>query len=205
MPKKKEIEDVQLILSGNGCKTTCTVLSVLAKFCEVVLIIGAICCGVCGIILGLGSNSININEAIVAIQKEEGFPSEILEIPEVADFLALERGRQIATILGAVAVGAILLVLASILARYVYRFFKNLAHGRTPFTMENVDLLQKIGGWTFVLVGTSIVSAIIIELMAGVKNVNLNISISTIAMGFAALVLAVVFRHGVELEQKAKK
>ena len=71
--------------------------------------------------------------------------------------------------------------------------------------MENVDLLQKIGGWTFVLVGTSIVSAIIIELMAGVKNVNLNISISTIAMGFAALVLAVVFRHGVELEQKAKK
>ena len=205
MPKKKEIEDVQLILSGSGCKTTCTVLSVLAKFCEVVLIIGAICCGVCGIILGLGSNSININEAIVAIQKEEGFPSEILEIPEVADFLALERGRQIATILGAVAVGAILLVLASILARYVYRFFKNLAHGRTPFTMENVDLLQKIGGWTFVLVGTSIVSAIITELMAGVKNVNLNISISTIAMGFAALVLAVVFRHGVELEQKAKK
>lgn len=206
MPKNKyDTESVQLILKGDGCKTTCKVLSILAKFCEIVLIIGAICCGICGIALGVGSRDININDAITAIKEEEGFPVAVLEIPEVSNFLALEPSRQLAAVLGAIAIATILLVLTSILARYVYRFFKNLSHGRTPFTMENVDVLQKIGVWTFVLAGVSVVASIIIELLAGAKSVSINVSVSTIAMGFVALVLAVVFKRGVELENKLKK
>lgn len=206
MPKNKyDTESVQLILKGDGCKTTCKVLSILAKFCEIVLIIGAICCGICGIALGVGSRDININDAITAIKEEEGFPAAVLEIPEVSNFLALEPSRQLAAVLGAIAIATILLVLTSILARYVYRFFKNLSHGRTPFTMENVDVLQKIGVWTFVLAGVSVVASIIIELLAGAKSVSINVSVSTIAMGFVALVLAVVFKRGVELENKLKK
>jgi hypothetical protein len=206
MPKNKyDAEGVQLILKGDGCKTTCKVLSILAKFCEIVLIIGAICCGICGIALGVGSRDININDAITAIKEEEGFPAAVLEIPEVSNFLALEPSRQLAAVLGAIAIATILLVLTSILARYVYRFFKNLSHGRTPFTMENVDVLQKIGVWTFILAGVSVVASIIIELLAGAKSVSINVSVSTIAMGFVALVLAVVFKRGVELENKLKK
>ena len=206
MPKNKyDAESVQLILKGDECKTTCKVLSILAKFCEIVLIIGAICCGICGIALGVGSRDININDAITAIKEEEGFPAAVLEIPEVSNFLALEPSRQLAAVLGAIAIATILLVLTSILARYVYRFFKNLSHGRTPFTMENVDILQKIGVWTFVLAGVSVVASIIIELLAGAKSVSINVSVSTIAMGFVALVLAVVFKRGVELENKLKK
>jgi hypothetical protein len=206
MPKNKyDAESVQLILKGDGCKTTCKVLSILAKFCEIVLIIGAICCGICGIALGVGSRDININDAITAIKEEEGFPAAVLEIPEVSNFLALEPSRQLAAVLGAIAIATILLVLTSILARYVYRFFKNLSHGRTPFTMENVDVLKKIGVWTFVLAGVSVVASIIIELLAGAKSVSINVSVSTIAMGFVALVLAVVFKRGVELENKLKK
>lgn len=206
MPKNKyDAESVQLILKGDGCKTTCKVLSILAKFCEIVLIIGAICCGICGIALGVGSRDININDAITAIKEEEGFPAAVLEIPEVSNFLALEPSRQLAAVLGAIAIATILLVLTSILARYVYRFFKNLSHGRTPFTMENVDVLQKIGVWTFILAGVSVVASIIIELLAGAKSVSINVSVSTIAMGFVALVLAVVFKRGVELENKLKK
>ena len=206
MPKNKyDTESVQLILKGEGCKTTCKVLSILAKFCEIVLIIGAICCGICGIALGVGSRDININDAITAIKEEEGFPAAVLEIPEVSNFLALEPSRQLAAVLGAIAIATILLVLTSILARYVYRFFKNLSHGRTPFTMENVDILQKIGVWTFILAGVSVVASIIIELLAGAKSVSINVSVSTIAMGFVALVLAVVFKRGVELENKLKK
>ena len=206
MPKNKyDAESVQLILKGDGCKTTCKVLSILAKFCEIVLIIGAICCGICGIALGVGSRDININDAITAIKEEEGFPAAVLEIPEVSNFLALEPSRQLAAVLGAIAIATILLVLTSILARYAYRFFKNLSHGRTPFTMENVDILQKIGVWTFVLAGVSVVASIIIELLAGAKSVSINVSVSTIAMGFVALVLAVVFKRGVELEDKLKK
>ncbi len=206
MPKNKyDAEGVQLILKGDGCKTTCKVLSILAKFCEIVLIIGAICCGICGIALGVGSRDININDAVTAIKEEEGFPAAVLEIPEVSNFLALEPSRQLAAVLGAIAIATILLVITSILARYVYRFFKNLSHGRTPFTMENVDVLQKIGVWTFVLAGVSVVASIIIELLAGAKSVSINVSVSTIAMGFVALVLAVVFKRGVELENKLKK
>ena len=206
MPKNKyDAEGVQLILKGDGCKTTCKVLCILAKFCEIVLIIGAICCGICGIALGVGSRDININDVITAIKEEEGFPAAVLEIPEVSNFLALEPSRQLAAVLGAIAIAMILLVLTSILARYVYRFFKNLSHGRTPFTMENVDVLQKIGVWTFVLTGVSVVASIIIELLAGAKSVSINVSVSTIAMGFVALVLAVVFKRGVELENKLKK
>ena len=206
MPKNKyDTESVQLILKGDGCKTTCKVLSILAKFCEIVLIIGAICCGICGIALGVGSRDININDAITAIKEEEGFPAAVLEIPEVSNFLALEPSRPLAAVLGAIAIATILLVLTSILARYVYRFFKNLSHGRTPFTMENVDILQKIGVWTFILAGVSVVASIIIELLAGAKSVSINVSVSTIAMGFVALALAVVFKRGVELENKLKK
>ena len=206
MPKNKyDAEGVQLILKGDGCKTTCKVLSILAKFCEIVLIIGAICCGICGIALGVGSRDININDAITAIKEEEGFPAAVLEIPEVSNFFFFLSSRQLAAVLGAIAIATILLVLTSILARYVYRFFKNLSHGRTPFTMENVDVLQKIGVWTFVLAGVSVVASIIIELLAGAKSVSINVSVSTIAMGFVALVLAVVFKRGVELENKLKK
>ena len=153
----------------------------------------------------MGSRDININDAITAIKEEEGFPAAVLEIPEVSNFLALEPSRQLAAVLGAIAIATILLVLTSILARYVYRFFKNLSHGKTPFTMENVDILQKIGVWTFVLAGVSVVASIIIELLAGAKSVSINVSVSTIAMGFVALVLAVVFKRGVELENKLKK
>lgn len=204
MRKKKETNDVQLILSGGACKTTCKVLSVLAKFCEVVFVIAAICCGVCGIAVGLAWNKVDLPSVVDTLKADETFPQEAFELPEVQKFLSLDSRQQLSSVLIVIVVITVMLVFSSILARYVYRLFKNLARARTPFTMENVDILQKIGTWIFVLIAASIISSIVVTLAMGSANIQISISLSTIAIGFMMLVLAVVFRHGVELENKNK-
>jgi hypothetical protein len=70
--------------------------------------------------------------------------------------------------------------------------------------MENVDFLQKIATWLFISLVTLDLSSLVLSMMLGGESFGVNISLSYYAIGFAILVLAVVFRHGCELEKKNK-
>ena len=89
--------------------------------------------------------------------------------------------------------------------KYAYRFFKNLTHDRMPFSLENVDYLQKMATWLFASLILSLVIEIVAPLAFGAGKISLSIPVSSFAVGFVMLVLAVVFRHGYELEQKIRE
>ena len=205
---KKE-DEVKMVLTKKGYKTTCTVLGILSKIVEVVAIIGAITCGVCGVILGLGYQSINLNDAVEIITSDADLRAQLpISIDDgkqwIDGFLAKGQGEQLAVILGGIALVAIMLAIISMLAHHVSKFFKNLARNRSPFSMDNIDRLQKIGIWIFVVVGYSILVEIITPLILGVSNVTISVSLDLIGVGFGALVLAVVFKRGYDLENKTK-
>ena len=188
MPRKEK--EVNMILSGKACKMTCKILSIFAKIGEVLFIIAAICIAIAGVFLGTNQSNIDLNQIVSEAEKDLNLEQSIVTIsgPAAEKFLAKSHNEQMSFILVGMA----------------YRLFKNLDHGRTPFTMENVDILQKIATWLFVSLVTIDLSSLVLSMMLGGESFGVNISLSYYAIGFAILVLAVVFRHGYELEKKNK-
>ena len=205
MPKKEK--EVNMILSGKACKLTCKIVSIFAKIAEVLFIVAAVCIAIAGVFLGANQSSIDINQMVKEVENEASLEESIVTIsgPAVQSFLAKSHNEQMAIILVGLAVGVAALIFMSMFAKYTYRFFKNLDHGRTPFTMENVDCLQKMAVWLFITLVTLDLSSIILSFMMNGGTINARISLSQYAIGFILLVLAVVFRHGYELENKNKK
>ena len=202
---KRKNEELKMMLGGKGCRTTCRVLSIASKIVEIMFIIAAVALGISGIVIGVGHNDLDINEMITATNQELKETGIEITGPEIANFMAMSRSQQISFILGGIAVVAVVLVFVSILTRYVYKFFKNLAHDRTPFKIENVDLLQKIAVWIFITTAMIDLSSTVLPAVLNEGFVRLSISLSYYAVGFMILVLAVVFRHGCVLEKKARK
>ena len=205
---KKE-EDIELVLNRKGYKTTCTVLGVLAKIIEVIAIIGAILCGVSGVVLGLGYSSIGVEDIVKKVTTDTEWQAQMPVSFDAGKewldgFLAKGQGEQLAIILGGIALAAIMLAIISMLAHHVVCFFKNLARSRSPFSIDNVDRLQKIATWIFVVVGYSILVEIVAPLIFGINNITLSIPLDLIEVGFTALVLAVIFKRGYDIENKAK-
>lgn len=198
---KKE-QEVKMILTGKGCKTTCAVLKVLLKISEVVMIIAAVALAVAGILLGTVQKDVNVSEMVNSANSEMSEAGITLTGPALDQFLMKSHNEQIVFMLTAIALGALAFLFASIVMRHSYRFFKNLQHGKTPFTLQNVDLLQKMATWLFVTLITIDLGSIILSLMMGGETVGVNISLSYYGLGFVLLVMAVVFRHGYELEKK---
>ena len=206
----KKKDEVKVILSKKAYKTTCTVLGVLAKVMEVMAIIGAITCGICGVILGLSYRSVDLKSAVDELtanaQSYAQMPISVNMQKEWLDnFFAKGQGEQLAIILGCIALVAIMLAIISTLAHHVSQFFRNLAQKRTPFMLDNVNHLQKIAIWIFVAVGYSMLAEIVIPLFFGISNVAISISVDLIAVGFAAMVLAVIFKRGYDMESGTKE
>ena len=204
MPRKEK--EVNMILSGKACKMTCKILSIFAKIGEVLFIIAAICIAIAGVFLGTNQSIIDLNQIVSEAEKDLNLQQSIVTIsgPAAEKFLAKSHNEQMSFILVGMAVMVAAFAFMSVLARYIYRLFKNLDHGRTPFTMENVDFLQKIATWLFISLVTLDLSSLVLSMMLGGESFGVNISLSYYAIGFAILVLAVVFRHGYELEKKNK-
>ena len=203
---KENTKEVKMILTGKGCKTTCQVLAILVKIIEVIAIVGAVVSGIAGILFGLGWYDTSANVAIRDMLLDQDMPITVSGAEEyVNSFFAKPKSVQIATVVGAAVAIAILLVLIVMVLEYMYRFFKDLSHSRTPFSLENVDRLQKMATWLFAVLVFSMVVELIAPLALGVGKVSFSIPVSSFAVGFIMLVLAVVFRHGYELEQKVKE
>ncbi len=203
MPKQET--EIKMALSGKACKTTCKVISILAKISEIFLIIGAVAVAISGVVVGIAQKDINVQEIVDQVSQETGTSVVTVAGPALENFLEKSHSEQIVFILVAIAIAAISLFVMSVFARNMYRFFKNLDHDRTPFTMANVDLLQKMATWLFVSIITIDLGSLLLALMCGDGSVGMSVSLSYYVAGFVLLVLAVIFRHGCELEKKVKE
>ena len=205
MPRNEK--EVKMFLSGRGCKTTCKILGIFAKIGEILSIIAAVSLAVAGVFLGANHGSMDINQIVKEAESEaitSGESIVTISGSAVEEFLAKGHSEQVSIILVGIALGVAALVFMSILAKYIYRLFKNLEHGRTPFTMENVDIIQNVAKWLFIDLITLDLASLVLSLMVVEGTVGVNISLSHYALGFVLLVLAVIFRHGCELEKKTK-
>ena len=202
--KRKE-KELKMMLGGKGCKTTCKVLSVVSIIIEIIFIIAAVAVSISGIVIGLGHNDLNLNEMIASVNTELENSGVTITGSAIENFMSFSHGQQVSFILFGIAVAAVVFIFMSIVARNVYKIFKNLAHDKTPFKLENVDLLQKIAVWIFISTAMIDVSSAVLSGVLNNGAMRLSISLSYYAVGFMLLVLAVVFRHGCELEKKARK
>ncbi len=205
MPRNEK--EVKMFLSGRGCKITCKILGIFAKIGEILSIIAAVSLAVAGVFLGVNHGSMDINQIVKEAESEaitSGESIVTISGSAVENFLAKSHSEQVSIILVGIALGVAALVFMSILAKYIYRLFKNLEHGRTPFTMENVDIIQNVAKWLFIDLITLDLASLVLSLMVVEGTVSVNISLSHYALGFVLLVLAVIFRHGCELEKKTK-
>ena len=202
---KKNTKEVKMILTGKGCKTTSHVLAVLVKILEIIVMIGAVASVVAGVLFAFGQYSVD-SEIVKKSFADSDMPIAITGVEEMIDnFFAKPEGVRIAIVLGICVAAAALLFMVATMFKYAYRFFKNLTHDRTPFSLENVDYLQKMATWLFASLILSLVIEIVAPLVFGTGKISLSIPVSSFAVGFVMLVLAVVFRHGYELEQKIRE
>ena len=203
--KKREAE-VKMILKGESCKLTCKILAIFAKIAEVCFIIAAIAVGIAGIMVGVAQKDIDLNQMVSEAANELGDSAMVvMNDVTINTFLEKSHSEQMTFILIGIALATLIFVFLSIFARHVYRFFKNLTHGKTPFTLENVDILQRIAVWLFISIVTMDLSSLILSVMLGGSGtIGFTVSLSSYALGFMILVLAVIFRHGYELESKKK-
>lgn len=201
---KEEVE-VKLALSNSAYKTTCKVLSIFAKIGEVLFIIAAIALAIAGIMVGGAQKDIDINGAVSEFSEEMGESFITISGSAVDVFLKKSHSEQIAIILAAIGVGVLALILTSMVAKYAYRLFKNLGHDRTPFKAENVDYLQKMAMWLFISLIVVDLASIFLQIALTGGKISISISLSYYVLGFVLLALAVIFKHGCDLEQKTKK
>ncbi len=203
--KKRETE-VKMILGGKACKMTCKILAIFAKIAEVCFIIAAIALGIAGIMVGFAQKDIDVNQMMSEAVSELGDSAMVvMNDATISSFLEKSHNEQMTFILLGIALATLIFVFLSIYARHVYRLFKNLTHGKTPFTLENVDILQKIAVWLFISIVTmDLASLILSTMLGGDGTIGISVSLSSYALGFMILVLAVIFRHGYELESKKK-
>lgn len=207
-------------------KTLSKVIYVLAKIGKVFAIIGTVFAAI-GIIIGMvfvnnldinvkNSNDITIKMGDAVIQyKDENDGVSITSQGEEVKFddeETIQGMRLVATELTKISKGQIIaylavtlvftvagLILTAIILDYVNKLFKNISKDDTPFIMENVDYLRKIGWY---MVTSTIVSAvgngIGSEMVGGSFSFGYGFNLIMILIVFAA---SIIFEYGSNMQE----
>ena len=102
-----------------------------------------------------------------------------------------------------VLLGGLCVILIAIANALVFRnlhlIFKRSAN-TTPFQQENVRLMRQIGLFTISVPIIQLIMSILLRVVTGVEDVEINFDLTNIVMGIIVLCLTQFFAHGVELE-----
>ena len=102
-----------------------------------------------------------------------------------------------------VLLGGLCVILIAIANALVFRnlhlIFKRSAN-TTPFQQENVRLMRQIGLFTISVPIIQLIMSILLRVVTGVEDVEINLDLTNIVMGIIVLCLTQFFAHGVELE-----
>ena len=96
---------------------------------------------------------------------------------------------------------AIILVIEILILKKVYRFFKNVRNEETPFSKENIELLEKFGKMLIYAFVISLVSKIINSI---VLSNSMNINLTDIMEILFVYFLLYIFKYGYKLQKETK-
>lgn len=96
---------------------------------------------------------------------------------------------------------AIILVIEILILKKVYHFFKNIRNEETPFSKENIELLEKFGKLLIYAFVISLVSKIINSI---ILNNSMNINLTDIMEILFVYFLLYIFKYGYKLQKETK-
>ena len=96
---------------------------------------------------------------------------------------------------------AIILVIEILILKKVYHFFKNIRNEETPFSKENIELLEKFGKLLIYAFVISLVSKIINSI---ILNNSMNINLTDIMEILFVYCLLYIFKYGYKLQKETK-
>ena len=96
---------------------------------------------------------------------------------------------------------AIILVIEILILKKVYHFFKNIRNEETPFSKENIELLEKFGKLLIYAFVIPLVSKIINSI---ILNNSMNINLTDIMEILFVYCLLYIFKYGYKLQKETK-
>lgn len=173
------------------------VIQVLSKVAQVVSKIIFICClvGIGGCVLGI----ICLLSGIDSVQVGDVTLKSIIEN---------EAGMNVNSLYAIMAVGIVLCVGESVLARFADHYFTNELKDDTPFTFKGAKELIRLGVLALAIpIGTNIIAEIVYEIMKASLSDVVKYEIDGISLGagFTLLLLGFVCRYACELLDDKQK
>lgn len=91
------------------------------------------------------------------------------------------------------------LILIALAFRNVNKVFKS-AEDSTPFLMENVTRIKKIGYYIIAIPVVDVIMSLIAKIVIGINVVETSVDFSYIFAGIVVLAISQIFAYGVKLE-----
>lgn len=177
---------------------TLKVIQTLAKVAKILNKILFICCivGFCLCVVGIVSLAL-------------GAPTLKLGGVTLESFVQKTPAKTVGTVYAALAAGAILCVGEGILSKFAVHYFDRELRDGTPFTLDGVRELTRLGILTILIpVASQIVSQIVCTILsktlAGVSMPDTE-GVSSVSVGVMILIAALLCRYGAEQAESRKE
>lgn len=93
----------------------------------------------------------------------------------------------------------IVVFIAAFIFKYLTKIFNNILNEKTPFTLENVNHLRKMG---YVLCFDFVFSVIVCIVLACINtDLSLSISLSSLFLMLVLFLLSYIFKYGIKLQE----
>lgn len=95
----------------------------------------------------------------------------------------------------------VILILTICLLKNSFKLFKNINELETPFVKENIDYLNKMAKYCFIIWIVSVVGFSIIDIISGAE-LNINVGLTELLFVLIIVCMSSIFTYGCKLEEK---
>ena len=150
----------------------------------------------------LGNNKVEITYNDKVVDKDDSMDYKVFK--KYRNTLQTYSKRQL---IGYIEAGLILittyLYLISLVLKHLAKLFKNINEGATPFTLDNVDHMSRMGRYMIAVIILPILASVLYSVVA---NIDLNIDFGFVDIIEVLFVLAmtIVFKYGYNIQEEVK-
>ena len=150
----------------------------------------------------LGNNKVEITYNDKVVDKDDSMDYKVFK--KYRNTLQTYSKRQL---IGYIEAGLILittyLYLISLVLKHLAKLFKNINEGATPFTLDNVDHMSRMGRYMIAVIILPILTSVLYSVVA---NIDLNIDFGFVDIIEVLFVLAmtIVFKYGYNIQEEVK-
>lgn len=138
---------------------------------------------------------------------------KIVDEDDHEDYKAFKKYRNILNdyskkeLIGYTEAGLILLIsylyLIILVLKHLAKLFKNINEESTPFTLENIDHMAKMGRYMIAVILLPIIASILYSAFADI-DINIDFSIVSVMEVLFVLAMSIIFKYGYNIENNKK-